>query len=313
MRPFRFAAGIRHTGTRAEFVGAVREVERLGYSSVMFSDHLVDQFAPISALGVAASVTSTLRLGTFVFNNDLRHPVVLAQELATLDRLSDGRLEIGIGAGWNKPEYEGAGIPYDPGATRIDRLAESVTIMKGLFAEGPIDFEGRFYRVKGFDDLPRPIQRPHPPFFVGGGSPKLLRFAAQNAQIVGIAPRVRPDGKADVLGCTLAGSEKKIAIIREAAGSRFDQLEINTYPSLSAKVTDDARPAAREVADRIRGRYGVELSEQDILDSPHVFIGSVDSLVEKFQMLRERLGTNHIFVGDDFGDFAPIVERLSGT
>ena len=313
MKPFRFAAGIRSTASRAEFVDAVREVERLGYSSLMLSDHLVDQFAPISALGVAAAVTSTLRLGTFVFNNDLRHPVVLAQELATLDRLSDGRLEIGMGAGWNKPEYEGAGIPYDPGATRIDRLAESMTIMKGLFADGPVDFEGRFYQVKGFEDLPRPIQRPHPPFFVGGGSPKLLRFAAQNAQMVGIAPRVLADGKADVLGCTLAGSEKKIAIIKEAAGPRFDQLEINTYPSLSAKVTNQPRPAAREVAERLRRRYGVDLSERDILDSPHVFIGSVDSLVEKFQMLRERLGTSHIFVGEDFSDFAPVVERLSGT
>jgi probable F420-dependent oxidoreductase len=294
-------------------VNEVREIERLGYSALMLSDHLVDQFAPISALAVAATVTSTLRLGTFVFNNDLRHPVVLAQELATLDRLSDGRLEIGIGAGWNKPEYEGAGIPYDPGTTRIDRLAESIAVMKGLFAEGPVNFEGRFYRVKGFDDLPRPIQRPHPPFFVGGGSPKLLRFAAQHAQIVGIAPRVLADGKADVVGCTLAGSEAKVAIIREAAGSRLDQLEINTYPSLSAKVTDEARPAAREVADRIRRRYGVDLSEDDILASPHVFIGSVDSLVEKFQMLRERLHTNHIFVGEEYRDFAPIVERLSGS
>src|SRR5712691_2096407 len=313
MKPFRFAAGIRSTDTRAEFVNAVREVERLGYSAIMLSDHLVDQFAPISALSMAAAVTSTLRLGTFVFNNDLRHPVVLAQELATLDRLSDGRLEIGIGAGWNTPEYEGTGIPYDPGATRIDRLAESITIIKGLFADGPIDFEGQFYRVKGFEDLPRPMQRPHPPFFVGGGSPKLLRFAAQNAEIVGIAPRVRPDGTADVLGCTLAGSEKKIAIIREAAGAGFDQLEINTYPSLSAKVTDQARPAAREVADRIRRRYGVDLSEQDILESPHVFIGSLDGLVEKFQMLRERLGINHIFVGEEYREFAPVVERLGGS
>lgn len=315
MRPFRFAAGIRSTATltRGEFMDAVREVERLGYSAMMLSDHLVDQFAPISALSVAAAVTSTLRIGTFVFNNDLRHPVVLAQELATLDRLSDGRLEIGIGAGWNKPEYEGAGIPYDPGATRIERLAEAVTILKGLFADGPVDFEGRFYRIKGFEDLPRPVQRPHPPFFVGGGSPKLLRFAAQNAQIVGIAPRVRPDGKADVIGCTLAGSEKKIAIIRNAAGPRFEQLEINTYPSFSAKVTDQAGPAAREVADRIRRRYAVDFSEKDVLESPHVFIGSVGSLVEKFQMLRERLGISHIFVGDDYRDFAPIVERLSGT
>ena len=318
MRPFRFAAGISDTATRtrSEFIGAVREVESLGYSAVMLSDHLVAQLAPISALGVAAAVTSTLRLGTFVFNNDLRHPVVLAQELATLDRLSEGRLEIGIGAGWNKPEYEGAGISYDPGATRIDRLAEAVTIMKGLFADGPIDFQGRFYQVKGFEDLPRPVQRPHPPFFVGGGSPKLLRFAAQNAQIVSIAPRVLPDGTADVIGCTFAGSEKKIAIIREAAGSRLDQLEINTYPSLSAlsaKVTDQAGPVAREIADQIRRRYRIDLSEQDVLESPHVFIGSVDSLVEKFQMLRERLGISHIFVGDDASAFAPVVERLSGS
>src|SRR5256885_13877086 len=150
MNSFRFAAGIRSSRARAEFETEVREVERLGYSALMLSDHLVDQFAPISALGVAAGVTSTLRLGTFVFNNDLRHPVVLAQELATLDRLSDGRLEIGIGAGWNKPEYESAGIPYDPGTVRIDRLAESISIMKRLFSDGPADFEGRFYRVTGF-------------------------------------------------------------------------------------------------------------------------------------------------------------------
>src|SRR5438445_6927270 len=237
MKPFRFAAGVRSTSTRAEYVESVREVERLGYSSLMLSDHLVDQFAPISALGVAAGVTSSLRLGTFVFNNDLRHPVVLAQELATLDQLSDGRLEIGIGAGWNKPEYESAGIPFDAGSVRIDRLAESMSVMKHLFSEGPTNFEGRFYRVRGFADLPRPIQRPHPPFFIGGGSPKLLRFAARNADIVGIAPRLLPDAKAAVMVCMLSGSEKKIAIVRHAAGPRFDELEINTYPSLSAKVT----------------------------------------------------------------------------
>lgn len=159
MKPFRFATGIPGSGNRADFENDVREIERLGYSGLMLTDHLVDQFAPIAALSVAAAVTSTLRLGTFVLNNDLRHPVVLAQELATLDRLSDGRLDIGIGAGWNKHEYEGAGVPFDTGSVRIDRLAESIAIMKGLFSSGPIDFEGRFYRVKGFDNLPRPIQR----------------------------------------------------------------------------------------------------------------------------------------------------------
>src|SRR2546428_12657740 len=160
MKPFRFAAGIRGSETRAEFVSAVREVERLGYSALMLSDHLVDQFAPISALGVAAGVTSTLRLGTFVFNNDLRHPVVLAQELATLDQLSDGRLEIGMGAGWNVPEYESAGIPYDARSVRIDRLAEALRAMQHLSSAGPTNSEARFYRVRGFAALPRPIPRP---------------------------------------------------------------------------------------------------------------------------------------------------------
>jgi len=313
MKPFRFAAGIRSGTSRTEFINEVREIERLGYSALMLSDHLIDQFAPISALGVAAAVTTTLRLGTFVFNNDLRHPVVLAQELATLDQLSEGRLEIGIGAGWNVPEYEGAGIPFDAGAVRVDRMAESVAILKALFRDGPVDFQGQYYRINGFGDLPRPLQKPHPPFFIGGGSPRLLRVAAQQAEIVGIAPRVRQDGTADVPGAMLTGSERKIAIIKEAAGARFDDLEINIYPWLGSAVTTRVHPEARKVADRLRQRYGVEASEDEVLASPHAFIGTPDSLVEKFRLLRERLHTNHIFVGENYRDFAPVVQRLAGT
>lgn len=313
MKRFRFVAGIRNSGTRSEYIAQVQEIERLGYDALMLSDHLVDQLAPISALGLVAGVTTTLRLGTFVFNNDLRHPVVLGQELATLDRLSDGRLIVGIGAGWNIPEYESIGIAYDAGTIRIDRLAEAVTILKKIFGDGPVDFQGRHYRVKGLADLPRPMQRPHPPFLLGGGSPKLLRLAAREAEIVGIAPRVLPNGLADIPGCTLAGSARKIAIIREAASDRLDSIDINTYPSFSATVTDSARPAARAVADRVRGRYGIDLTEEEVIDSPHVFIGSVDGLVEKFQRLRETLGINHIMVGEDWEEFAPIVERLRGT
>lgn len=313
MRPFRFVAGIRSSGTRSEYIAQVQEIERLGYDALMLSDHLVDQFAPISALGLVAGVTTRLRLGSFVFNNDLRHPVVLGQELATLDRLSDGRVIVGIGAGWNIPEYESTGIPYDAGAVRIDRLAEAITVLKNVFGDGPVDFQGRYYRVKGLADLPRPMQRPHPPFFIGGGSPKLLRLAAREADIVGIAPRVLANGMADIPGCTLAGSARKIAIIREAAADRWDRIDINTYPSFAAKVTDSSRPAAREVADWVRSRYGIDLAEDEVLDSPHVFIGSVDGLVEKFQRLRETLGINHIMVGEDWKEFAPIVERLRGT
>lgn len=313
MKPFRFVAGIRSSGTRSEYIAQAQEIERLGYDALMLSDHLVDQFAPISALGLVAGVTTKLRLGSFVFNNDLRHPVVLGQELATLDRLSDGRVIVGIGAGWNIPEYESIGLSYDAGTVRIDRLAEAVTVLKNVFGHGPVDFHGRYYRLKGLADLPRPVQRPHPPFLIGGGSPKLLRLAAREADIVGIAPRVLPNGMADIPGCTLAGSARKIAIIREAAADRWDSLDINTYPSFSAKVTDSARPAARAVADRVRSRYGIDLTEDDVLDSPHVFIGSVDGLVEKFQRLRETLGTNHIMVGEDWEEFAPVVERLRGT
>jgi len=287
------------------------------FDSCWFVDHLQSENDPLlegwTALTYFAALHPELTFGHVVLCQSFRNPALLAKMATTAQFLSGGRFILGIGAGWNKPEYEGAGIPYDPGTVRIDRLAESIAIMKGLFADGPIDFEGRFYRVKGFEDLPRPIQRPHPPIFVGGGSPKLLRFAAQNAQIVGIAPRVRADGKADVVGCTLAGSAAKVAIIREAAGPRLEQLEINTYPSLSAKVTDNPGPAARELQDRIRQRYGIDLSEKDILESPHVFIGTVESLIEKFTMLREQLGISHIFVGEDYRDFAPVVERLSGT
>ena len=118
---------------------------------------------------------------------------------------------------------------------------------------------------------------------------------------------------ADIPGCTLAGSARKIAIIREAAADRLDRIDINTYPSFSAKVTDSARPAARAVADRVRGRYGVDLTEQEVLDSPHVFIGSIDGLVEKFQRLRETLGINHMMVGEEWKEFAPVVQRLRGT
>jgi probable F420-dependent oxidoreductase len=311
MKRFRFAAGIRHASSRAQFFEEVRAIEDLGYEALLLSDHLNDQFAPISALGVAAAITTRLRLGTFVFNNDLRHPAVLAQELSTLDRLSDGRLDLGMGAGWNVPEYESTGIPFDPGAVRIDRLAEAVSVLEGLFDDGPIDFQGRFYRVRGLQDLPRPVQRPHPPFLIGGGSPRLLRFAAQKAQMVGIAPRVLPGGRADIKGCMLEGSARKIEIIREAARPRFPELEINTYPSLGARVTDDPRPVARDLQERGRKR-GVELSLEEILDSPHVFVGSVEGLVEKFESLRERLSINHFFVGEDYRDFAPVVARLRG-
>jgi probable F420-dependent oxidoreductase len=310
LKPFRFAADISPANSRKEFTEAIRQVESLGYSAFLLSDHLMNMLAPVSALSMAAALTTRLRLGTFVFNNDLRHPVVLAQELAALDRLSDGRLEIGIGAGWNTVEYDAAGITFEPGPKRVERMEEAVQVVKGLFREGPFKFEGKHYRIKALEGRPLPIQQPHPPFLIGGGSPRVLRFAATNAEIVGLAPRVLPDGTPDIKGCTLAGTQRKLEVIREAAGSRLEEIEINTYPSLGAAVTD-SRSALREASRRIRERRAVELTEKEVAESPHVFVGTVDGLVEKFQMLRERLGINYFFVGGDYRAFAPIVARLA--
>jgi probable F420-dependent oxidoreductase len=249
----------------------------------------------------------------FVLNNDLRHPAVLAQELATLDQLSDGRLEIGIGAGWNRPEYDSAGLAFDSSATRIERMGEAVTILKGLFTEGPTTFSGRHYKVNGFDDLPRPLQSPHPPLMIGGGGEKTLSLAGREADIIGLAPRAIRPGLSDVRSCMAEGTLQKIGWVKAAAGGRFASLEFNTYPTFHpVTITDRPRPVAKKIADRFQQHYGVALSEDEILDSPHVFLGSVESLVEKCLGLRERFGITYIFIGGEFREFAPVVERLAG-
>jgi probable F420-dependent oxidoreductase len=318
-RPFRFlgyATSDEDVDGRT-LMEQARRAESMGYSAVVLPDHLVDQPAPVPVLATVAAATEGLRIGTFVFNNDLRHPAVLAQDLATLDRLSDGRLEIGIGAGWNRPEYDAIGLPFDPVGTRVSRLAEAIAVMKGSFADGPFTFQGRYYSIIDRDGRPKPVQRPHPPFLIGGGGRRLLTLAAREAQIVGLAPRYLPGDQAeprrDPRSITIAASEEKLAWIREAAGARFDDLEINAYPSTAPiVVTDHARAEAAKVIDRQKASTGVELTIEELLESPHIFIGSIDGLVEKFRSLRDRLGISSFMVGD-IDELAPVVERLAGT
>jgi len=277
------------------------------------SDHLLSQFAPVPALATAAAATEKLRIGTFVFNNDLRHPAVLAQELATLDVLSEGRLEIGLGAGWNRPEYDQSGIRMDPVGTRIGRMEETLTVLKGLFAEGPFSFQGSHYTITAMEGGPKPIQKPHPPFLIGGGGRRVLGIGAREAQIVGLAPRTGAAGGADIASATLPATEEKIAWIREAAGDRLSQLEINTYPGLGRPlITDDDRPVLEKLASRLVSHYGFELSVEELRESPHVFIGTIDYLVDKFRHLRATLGINSIMVGP-IDVLAPVVERLAGS
>ena len=312
-RPFRFLAEAGAVSDGKSLAETARRAEATGIDVLVIADHLVNQLAPIPAMATIAAATDRLRIGTFVLNNDLRHPAVLAQDLATLDVLSGGRLEIGIGAGWNVPEYRAIGLPFEAVGTRVARLEEAVAVLKGSFKPGPFSFAGQHYTITELDGRPKPIQRPHPPLFIGGGGRRLLGLAGREADIVGLAPRLLPGVRGDPSSITIAATEEKIGWVREAAGARFDRLELNIYPSMSpVVVTDHARPAASRLANRLAKRTGVEVSPGDLLDSPHIFIGSVDELVDKFRSLRERLGVSSIMVGT-LDELSGVVERLAGT
>jgi probable F420-dependent oxidoreductase len=312
MRPFRFLATIEVVDAAA-FSEAVRRAEAVGFDTLVFPDHLVEQLAPVPAMATVAALSERLRISAFVFNNDLRHPAVLGHDLATLDLLSDGRLDVALGAGWNRPEYEAIGLPFDPPGTRVERLIEAVQVLKGYFGDEPFSFEGRHYRITDLDGRPKPVQRPHPPFMIGGGGRRLLSLAAREAQIVGIAPRSGRDGRGDPLSLTWEATVEKIGWVREAAGTRFDDLQLNVYPSrVEPRITDHAQAALREAADQIEQRNGVRLTEEQLRRSPHIFIGSVESLTEKIVELRSALGISSIMTGA-VDELAPIVERLAGT
>jgi probable F420-dependent oxidoreductase len=296
-------------------VATARKAESTGFAGLVLPDHLIEQHAPIPVLATIAAVTERLRVMPFVLNSGLRHPAVLAQDLATIDVLSDGRLDIGIGAGWNEAEHDAIGIPFDRPATRTARLAETVAVLKGCFADMPFSYRGDFYTIDGHNGFPKPAQKPHPPLFIGGGGRRTLTLAAREADIVGLAPRIRPATRGmpppDPDSFTIAAAEEKVAWIREAAGDRFADLELNVYPSGGPLViTDHAKPLAQERADHVNQLTGADLTAEDILESPHVFIGSVDGLVDKIHELRDRLGVTSFMLGD-IDAALPLVERLA--
>jgi probable F420-dependent oxidoreductase len=311
VRAFEFLADARAPASGSRLAELARRAEAIGFHALVVPDHLIDQLSPVPALATIAAATERLRIGAFVFNNDLRHPAVLAQDLASLDVLSDGRLDVAIGAGWNRAEYDAIGMRLEPGPVRVGRLEEAIAVLKGCFADGPFSFEGRHYQIHDYDAGPAPVQRPHPPFLIGGGQRRILSLAAREAQVVGLAPTTPPsaDGPRRF---TLAASRQQIGWVREAAGERFDELVLNVYPSsYPVTVTDAALGAVRRAADEIRARYGVELTEDEVRASPHLYIGSVDSLVEKLLGLREELGISSFMVGE-LDEMLPVVERLIG-
>ncbi|MFN8622442.1 MAG: TIGR03621 family F420-dependent LLM class oxidoreductase [Chloroflexota bacterium] len=313
MRPLRFLAALQDVLDGPALTEHTRRAEAMGYHGLLIPDHLaIPQLSPVPAMTAIALATTTLRTGTFVLNNDLRHPAVLAQDLASIDVLSGGRLDVALGAGWREPEYAATGIPFEPQPVRVARLAEAVTVLKGCFADGPFSFAGEHYTITEYDALPKPVQRPGPPLMIGGGGRRTLELAARAADVVGLAPRIKA-GRADPASITFAGAEEKIGWVRDAAGERFADLELNTYPSTWPPViTDDPRAEADKVIAKVRDGSGVELTFEDVMASPHLWIGTVESLAEKVHMLRERLGITSFLFGD-IDELAPVVARLAGS
>jgi probable F420-dependent oxidoreductase len=304
--PFRFGVQSRSAGPRQPWLETVRRIEALGYDSISWPDHFVRGFEPVAAMAAAAIATERLRLSGFVFDNDFRHPVVLAMSAGSIDVLSNGRLELGIGAGWLKDEYDQSGIPFDPASVRIARLEEAVHLLKLLLSGERTTFSGQFYSVDGLQIPPAPVQRPHPPLVIGGGSPKVLALAAREADIVGITTRALPDGSKDAADMTAAATERKIAWVREAAGDRFDQIELNIICP-TVEITNDRRAAAERLA------ADLPVTAEEVLDSPVVLIGTVDEIVSTLQERRERYGFSYIVVLEPVVEaFAPVVERLTG-
>jgi probable F420-dependent oxidoreductase len=297
-------------GSRAEWTDKARKLEDLGYAVLTVPDHLAEFLAPIPALVAAALATKALRVGTLVLNNDFRHPVLIAREAATVDRLSDGRLELGVGAGHMRSEYDQAGLSFGSGGTRVDRLTEAVAIIKALLAGESVTFSGTHYRVTEHTVHPIPVQRPHPPILIGGNGRRLLALAGREAGIVGLSGITFRQGgiQPDLSAWRAAAVEERLAIVRAAAGERYRRLELNALVQ-RVVVTDDRHGAARELASR-----WPQLSVDELLASPYLLVGTVDQMVEDLRARRERWGISYYTVFEPFmSAFAPVVNRLAGT
>jgi probable F420-dependent oxidoreductase len=309
VHPFRFGVQAHQAASGPAWRDLARKVEALGYSTLYVPDHLGDQWGPIVALTVAAEATERLRVGSLVFGNDYRHPLFLAKEMATLDLVSEGRTEFGIGAGWMRSDYDEAGLAYDRPGLRVDRLREAVAVIKGLWSDGKTDLDGQHYRIAEAKASPVPRAKPHPPIVIGGGSPRVLALAATEADIVGFnaslaAGYVGPEVAATA---TAEHFRQRVSWVKEAAGSRFDQLELQLLVFAVQVV-----PNGRELLDSMAPAFG--LSTEEIREVPIALAGTVDEISEMLIARREEYGFSYWVVHDgDIDAFAPVVARLAGT
>jgi probable F420-dependent oxidoreductase len=304
--PFRFGVSVRRAESRGDWREKARRAEALGYSVFLVPDHLADIMPPWVALAVAAETAPTMRVGTFVLNNDLRHPALVAREAAALDLLTDGRLELGLGAGHMEAEYDQIGLPFDPSEVRVERLGEAVAIVKRLLAGEEVAFTGVHYRLAGHRVSPTPAQRPRPPLLLGGNSRRLLELAGREADIVSfLGFSHRAGGREFDFGAFgKAGTAARIDVVREAAAGRFGDMELNAVVQ-RVVVTDSARRAAAELAD------DAGLSVDEVLDSPYLLVGSVDAIADGLRARHERHGFTYWVVPEGVMDaFAPVIARV---
>ena len=306
--PFRFGVQASNAADAAEWTALARTAEALGYSTLTMPDHFGDQLAPVPALMAAASVTTTLRVGALVWDNDYKHPVVLAKELATIDVLSGGRLEIGLGAGWMASDYEQSGIPFDSSKVRVDRFEEGLAVIKGAMSGEPFSFSGQHYTITDFIGTPRPVQGPCPPLLIGGGGKRVLSIAAREADIIGINGTLAAGviGPEAIATMTADAVDTKIEIVHAAAGPRLDDIELNIR-AFMVRVTDDRQAAIQQVADF------VQVDPALVIESPFALVGTPAEMIDDLLRRRQRWGFTYVIVGaEDVESFAPVVAELAG-
>lgn len=315
-RPFRFGLINEQMLAPAAWLAHVRRAEALGYDTFLIRDHLVpdyfgDQYAPLVALAAAAGATASIRLGTMVLANDFRHPAMLAKEAATLDQLAGGRLELGLGAGWLRAEYEAMGLPLDPAGARIARLEEAVRVLRGLWSGEPLSFAGRHYTVDGLSLAPLPAQRPGPPLMMGGGHERMLTLAGRHADIVGLLTTSVASGRVedDPAERAPAAVERKLGWVRAGAGPRFGAIELSLIPTVV--VASDREAATRDLIAR-RGWGGLEPAA--VWAMPAVFVGDLGQIAAAMRERRERYGfTYYVFSDAQAEELAPLARLLRGA
>jgi len=293
----------------ADWVATARKAEELGYSALLMPDHYGDQLGVIPALTAAAAATTNLRVGSLVFANDFRHPALLAKDTATIDLLSDGRLEVGVGAGWMDDDYRWTGVPHDSAGTRISRMIEAIEVLRGLWGPEPFSYSGEHYTITEMNGMPKPVQAGGPPLIVGGGGKRVLSTAARLADIVGVNPNVGAGsfGPAAIASMSADATDEKLTWVRDAAGDRFDDLEISILKFVT-NVTDDRDT----VAEKVGGAMGIDAAT--ILASPHTMVGSAEQIADELVEQRDRWQGSYVTVQLDAIDtFAPVVAALAGT